>query len=210
MNGEARYLVIDVIIGALLIVIDRIVGAKIVEAEAWWRAVVVEEDPREEVRLPAQVGAGLPHHLGRALAEPVALVLVVDPAEEDAVDAELGEDGGEAPGVAERVDLPGHARVAARAERVVEEAVAPGELVHDGLVAGARLVVHAPRAADELQLPAAHQLLHLVLERVVLVLPPFHQEGGLYLDEPATSERLDVFTTSSTEKKLCCLSKTDC
>jgi hypothetical protein len=50
--------------------------------------------------------------------------LVVDTAEEEAVEAHCGEQRGELARVPERVDLPAHTRPPARTERAVQESVA--------------------------------------------------------------------------------------
>ena len=49
------------------------------------------------------------------------LVVVVEPAEEESVEAHMGEEVGLLPRVAERVDLPGHHRPPALSERLVQK-----------------------------------------------------------------------------------------
>lgn len=72
----------------------------------------------------------------------------------------------------ERVDLPADARSTAFAECVVEEAMAPCELVDDALVVRRGFVIHAPRAANELESALVDEHLHLLAELVVLLGPP--------------------------------------
>lgn len=78
--------------------------------------------------------------------------------------------------MSEWVDLPADAWSAALAECVIEEAKAPSELVDDALIVRRRLVVHAPRAADELESALVDQHLDLLLQLLVLLGPPFREK----------------------------------
>ena len=49
------------------------------------------------------------------------LVVVVEPAKEESIEAHLGEEAGLLPRVAERVDLPSHHRTPALSERLVQK-----------------------------------------------------------------------------------------
>lgn len=53
------------------------------------------------------------------------------------------------------------------------------------MVVGDRLVVHAPRAADDFQLTILYKTTNLGLGRVVLLVPPHFQESGFHVNKSA-------------------------
>eukprot|EP01043_Picozoa_sp_COSAG02_P014961 COSAG02_NODE_625_length_19372_cov_14.475355_10_plen_363_part_00 len=85
----------------------------------------------------------------------------------------------------ERVDLPGPTRDGVVAKVLLEELVATGGLVYHLDVVRARLVVHAPRAVDELELPILDERPSHVAAGIVLLVPPAREEPGLDVDEVA-------------------------
>jgi hypothetical protein len=112
------YFSVDVVEGASLVVHQRLVVAHDVETEAArWRVRVVHGSGED---LCVYVVAPFPDHLhcfGRKL---VDFVLVVDAAQEQTVEAQLGEDRRHFATVSERVDLPTDFGAAALAKTVIQ------------------------------------------------------------------------------------------
>ncbi len=84
--------------------------------------------------IAAQALTRLPEHLAAPRLAAILLVLVVDAAEQQPVEAELSEERGLLARMPKRVDLPGDARPRARTKLVQDEAEAERLLVYDVLV----------------------------------------------------------------------------
>jgi hypothetical protein len=112
------YFSVDVVEGTSLVVHQRLVVAHDVETEAArWRVRVVHGSGED---LCVYVVAPFPDHLhcfGRKL---VDFVFVVDAAQEQTVEAQLGEDRRHFATVPERVDLPADFGAAALAKTVIQ------------------------------------------------------------------------------------------
>mmetsp|Transcript_3428 Transcript_3428/g.7969 ORF Transcript_3428/g.7969 Transcript_3428/m.7969 type:complete len:313 (-) Transcript_3428:445-1383(-) len=173
---QRRDAFVNIEIGELCVVHhgDRVVPKR-VEVEALGGAVVAPVRARqapEDLGVRAERLRGAPHPfalLGLLAALPV---LVVDAAEEEGVEArppaQEGRLGGRVP---ERVDLPPDAR-GEPVELLGQEPVPERGLVDHGRVVGGRLVVHAPPAVDEIELPGRHEAAHRVLHGRRLIVEP--------------------------------------
>ena len=77
----------------------------------WWRTVGVEESSSEQVAISRVVGhVGRPDHLHRLGVHSLVLVVIVQPAEEETVEAHMSEYVCLLSAVSERINLPGHSR----------------------------------------------------------------------------------------------------
>lgn len=169
---------IDVVVLESRVVLDGLVPADIVEAESRRWTVVVVVDMREHVvGLVSAVLQRTPHHLHGLVVQPPLLVLVVDPREEESLEAHLAEESSRGRVVAKGIDVPGYLRH--HVEGILDPSQTNSHLVHKVLVVHIGLVRHAPARIDELDLLVGHQRLHLFALFGGRVVPPTVEEGDL-------------------------------
>ena len=145
------------------------------------RAVVGVHDVGEDVALGTEGLGASPDELEVLVLLTVVLVLVVNTVDTEGIETDIGEELSETGGVAEGVDVP--ADGGADAELVVDELGTEGHLGNDIFVVGSSLIVHGPATEVELELAVLDELTDLVLDVVILLIPPSLEEGLLNIGE---------------------------
>ena len=176
---------IDVVSVQLRIVFDGLAVTQNVEAKSRRRAVVVEEDSSKEILVPDRVR--VPHHLGLFRHQPLVLLPVVQAAEEKTIESHVSEQIGLFSGVSEGIDLPSNAGNTAWSECVIQKPQPQRHLMDDVGVVWSSLVVHAPTAANKLQLAVVDEFPDFFFDHFILVFPPTPEESRFDLNVPETS-----------------------
>lgn len=144
-------------------------------------AVAAVEVVAEDVALGAGGLGASPDELELLGSLSLVDVVVVDSPEGEDIEAHVVVKGSHLAAVAEGVDVP--ADGGANAELVVDELGTEGHLGNDIFVVGSSLIVHGPATEVELELAVLDELTDLVLDVVILLIPPSLEEGLLNIGE---------------------------